>query len=74
MEHLLDLGCKKLAELRSLTNNTGGLVVASSVEHAQKVKKVLSEKYAQTVSIVTYRHEEPLAEIDRFRNDDTVGR
>ena len=71
MEHLLDLGCKKLAELRSLIHNAGGLVVASSVEHAQKIKKVLSEKYAQTVSIVTYRHEEPLAEIDRFRNDDT---
>jgi superfamily II DNA or RNA helicase len=71
MEHLLDLGCKKLAELRSLTHNAGGLVVASSVEHAQKIKKVLTEKYAQTVSIVTYRHEEPLAEINRFRNDDT---
>ncbi len=71
MEYLLDLGCKKLEEIRRLTHNAGGLVVASSVEHAQKIKKVLSEKYAQTVSIVTYRHEDPLAEIDRFRNNDT---
>ncbi|MEF1290088.1 DEAD/DEAH box helicase [Vibrio sp. M260118] len=71
MVHLLGLGCKKLEEIRRLTNDAGGLVVASSVEHAQKIKKILLEKYTQTVSIVTYRHEEPLAEIDRFRNDDT---
>lgn len=71
MEHLLGLGCKKLEEIRRLTHDAGGLVVASSVEHAQKIKKILSEKYAQTVSIVSYRHDEPLAEIDRFRNDNT---
>ncbi|WP_112477797.1 DEAD/DEAH box helicase [Vibrio variabilis] len=71
MEHLLGLGCKKLTELRRLTHDAGGLVVASSVEHALIIKKVLSEKYTQTVSIVSYRHEEPLARIDQFRNDDT---
>jgi superfamily II DNA or RNA helicase len=68
MEHLLGLGCKKLAEIRKLTPEAGGLVVASSVEHAQKIKKILSRKYSQTVSIVTYRHEAPLAEIERYRN------
>ncbi|MDF9401025.1 DEAD/DEAH box helicase family protein [Vibrio sp. 1180_3] len=70
MEYLLRLGCKKLAEIRSHSENAGGLVVASSVQHAQTIKKILSEKYAQTVSIVTYRHEEPLAEIERYRQSD----
>ncbi|WP_418113714.1 DEAD/DEAH box helicase family protein [Vibrio scophthalmi] len=70
MEYLLGLGCKKLAELRSQSPKAGGIVVASSVQHAQSIKKILSQKYFQTVSIVTYRHEEPLAEIERYRQSD----
>ncbi|MCZ4374326.1 DEAD/DEAH box helicase family protein [Vibrio diazotrophicus] len=71
MEYLLGLGCKKLAELRSQSPNAGGLVVASSVQHAQTITKILSQKYSQTFSIVTYRHEEPLAEIERYRQNHT---
>ncbi|MGD8111294.1 DEAD/DEAH box helicase [Vibrio sp. TRT 17S01] len=71
MEYLLGLGCRKLAEIRTQNQNAGGLVVASSVQHAQEIKKILLQKYQQTVSIVTYRHEEPLAEIERYRRDDT---
>lgn len=71
MEYLLGLGCNKLAEIRIHSPNAGGLVVASSVQHAQTIKKILSQKYAQTVSTVTYRHEEPLAEIERYRQNDS---
>lgn len=71
MEYLLGLGCRKLAEIRTQNQDAGGLVVASSVQHAQEIKKILLEKYQQTVSIVTYRHEEPLAEIERYRKDST---
>ncbi len=71
MEYLLSLGCKKLADIRSHAPEAGGLVVASSVNHAQTIKEILSQKYAQTVAIVTYRHEEPLAEIDRYRQNNT---
>ncbi len=60
MEYLLGLGCKKLAEIRTQSPDAGGLVVASSVQHAQNIAKILSQTYSQTVSIVTYRHEEPL--------------
>ncbi|WCP79344.1 DEAD/DEAH box helicase family protein [Vibrio harveyi] len=70
MEYLLGLGCKKLAELRSQSPDAGGLVVASSVLHAQNIAKILSQKYSQSVSIVTYRHEEPLVEIERYRQSD----
>ncbi|MDK9762892.1 DEAD/DEAH box helicase family protein [Vibrio sp. D420a] len=71
MEYLLGLGCRKLAEIRTQNQDAGGLVVASSVQHAQEIKKMLLEKYQQTVSIVTYRHEAPLAEIERYRKDST---
>lgn len=70
MEYLLGLGCKKLTEIRSQSPSAGGLVVASSVKHAQTIKKILSQKYSQSVSIVTYRHEDPLAEIERYRQSD----
>ncbi|HIF9258716.1 TPA: DEAD/DEAH box helicase [Photobacterium damselae] len=70
MEYLLGLGCKKLAEIRTQSPYAGGLVVASSVQHAQIIQKILSQKYSQSVSIVTYRHEDPLAEIERYRQSD----
>ncbi|MEZ9200792.1 DEAD/DEAH box helicase family protein [Vibrio splendidus] len=71
MEYLLGLGCDRLAKIRINSSNAGGLVVAASVQHAQAIKDILSLKFGQTVSIVTYRHEEPLAEIDRYRQGDS---
>ena len=71
MEYLLGLGCDRLAKVRMDSSNAGGLVVAASVQHAQAIKDILSLKFGQTVSIVTYRHEEPLAEIDRYRQGDS---
>jgi superfamily II DNA or RNA helicase len=71
MEYLLGLGCERLANVRIDSPNAGGLVVASSVQHAQAIKEILSQKFGQTVSIVTYRHEDPLAEIERYRQSET---
>lgn len=71
MEYLLGIGCKKLAEIRTQSPNAGGLVVAASVQHAQVIKGILSQKYAQTVSIVTYRHHEPLAKIEHYRQSNS---
>ncbi len=70
MEYLLGLGCERLAQIRLDSPSAGGLVVAASVQHAQAIKEILSQKFGQTVSIVTYRHEEPLAEIERYRQSD----
>lgn len=70
MEYLLGLGCEQLAKVRCNLPTAGGLVVAASVQHAQAIKEILSQKFGQTVSIVTYRHEEPLAEIERYRQSD----
>jgi hypothetical protein len=70
MEYLLGLGCERLAKIRLESPTAGGLVVAASVQHAQVIKEILSQKFGQTVSIVTYRHEDPLAEIERYRQSD----
>ncbi|MGR5069408.1 DEAD/DEAH box helicase [Vibrio alfacsensis] len=68
MEYLLRLACEKLEHLRSQTPNAAGLVVAASVEHALHIKQLLTNKFGQSTAIVTYKHEQPLAEIERFRN------
>lgn len=70
MEYLLGLGCERLEKVRIRSPNAGGLIVAASVQHAQTIKEILSQNFGQTVSIVTYRHEEPLAEIERYRQSD----
>ncbi|MEZ9435082.1 DEAD/DEAH box helicase [Vibrio lentus] len=70
MEYLLGLGCERLEKVRIRSPDAGGLIVAASVQHAQTIKEILSQNFGQTVSIVTYRHEEPLAEIERYRQSD----
>ncbi|QSX33749.1 DEAD/DEAH box helicase family protein [Shewanella avicenniae] len=67
MKHLLGLGCAKLTEIRKVSASSGGLVVAASVRHAHSIAKMLVEEYQQSVTIVTYLDDMPLAEIQRFR-------
>ena len=53
MEYLLGLGCERLEKVRLSSPNAGGLIVAASVQHAQTIKEVLSQKLGQTVLIRT---------------------
>lgn len=71
MKHLLTLGCEKLTEIRKSSVDAGGLVVAASVRHAQSIAKMLIEELQQSVAIVTYLDDMPLAEIQRFRAGNT---
>ncbi|EPW5429878.1 DEAD/DEAH box helicase [Vibrio cholerae] len=71
IEYLLDLGCRKLAQIRMRTPNAGGLVVAASVQHAEKIRQLLLTKFRQSASIVTYLHDEPMSEIDAYRAGST---
>lgn len=68
MAYLLELACEKLNHLRVHNSNAAGLVVAASVEHALQIEQLLISKFGQSTTIVTYKHEQPLAEIERFRN------
>lgn len=71
MAYLLELGCRKLAQIRKDSPNAGGLVVAASVNHAKQIQSFLINQFGQSASIVTYRHENPLEEIESFRQSDT---
>jgi superfamily II DNA or RNA helicase len=65
IEHLLKLAKAKLDELRISYSDTGGLIVAASVEHAKQIKRCLLSMGENAVT-VTYRENNPLSTIDIF--------
>ena len=71
MEYILNLGCNKLAEIRTLNPCAGGLVVASSVAHAFAIKKVLEHVLKQSCAIVSYHDAEAVHKIETFRSSKT---
>lgn len=68
--YLISLGCQRLATIRQVNENAGGLIVAASVKHAQKIQSMLVNRFKQTATIVTYQHDNPLQTIDNFRESD----
>jgi len=71
MKYVIKAGCKKLCEIRKVNSDAGGLVVASSVEHAYLLLAILENEFAQTATIVTYHDKEALAKIAHFRQGTT---
>lgn len=64
---MLNRGCQKLKEIRLKNPNAAGLVVARSVEHAHVIAAELSNTFAQSVKVVTYRDHDASKTIDEFR-------
>lgn len=71
MKYVIKAGCEKLYEIRKINSDAGGLVVASSVEHAYQLLAILENEFAQTATIVTYHDKEALSKIGRFRQGTT---
>ncbi|ELR67179.1 GGDEF domain protein [Photobacterium marinum] len=67
IRYILSLGCKKLSEIRQSNPNAGGLVVASSIEHASHIIRILRDEFYQTAELVTYKQPSPSETIDQFR-------
>lgn len=67
IRYILEKSCNKLAEIRQFNSDAGGLIVASSVEHAQQILKMLTEELQQTAVIVTYKEPNATDRIKHFR-------
>lgn len=67
MKYVLKAGCEKLREIRKVNSDAGGLVVASSVEHAYQLLSILENEFAQTATIVTYHDRDALTKIAHYR-------
>nr|WP_246481090.1 DEAD/DEAH box helicase family protein [Motiliproteus sediminis] len=63
----LSLACEQLDRLRVSNPDAGGLVVASSIAHAEKIAALLQHGFGKSASIVTYKHKNAGTIIDQFR-------
>jgi superfamily II DNA or RNA helicase len=71
MRHILQKGCDKLTKIRYMNPQAGGLVVASSVEHACQIIRMLREDLNQSAVLVTYKQVKPSGIIAQFRHSST---
>lgn len=71
IRYVLGAGCEKLREIRRVNSDAGGLVVASSVEHAYQLLTILENDFAQSAMIVTYHDKEALSKIAHYRQSST---
>lgn len=67
VEQLLLRAINKLDEIRVINHNAGGLVVASSIEHACSIKNKMKALFSTDAIIVTSNEKKPSAIIKQFR-------
>ena len=67
VEQLLLRAINKLNEIRMINHNAGGLVVASSIEHACSIKNIMKCLLNTDAIIVTSNEKKPSAIIKQFR-------
>ncbi|MDO6475552.1 DEAD/DEAH box helicase family protein [Alteromonas sp. 1_MG-2023] len=70
-KEILKRGVNKLSEYRRYHREAAGLVVASSVEHAKRLKYLLENDFHQTTVLVSYKEPDGAQSIDCFRRSDT---
>lgn len=71
INYIVAQGVSKLATIRLQNSNAAGLIVASSVEHAEQIVTVLTELFHQSATIVTYKESDAADRISHFRFSNT---
>ena len=71
LRYLLTKAVQQLNTARHEQPNAAGLVVASSVHEARRIKHILQSEFNQTAVMVTYREPSPQVVIENFRTSDT---
>lgn len=71
INYLIAQGVSKLATIRQKNSNAAGLIVASSVEHAEQIVTVLTDLFHQSATIVTYKESDAAERISHFRFSNT---
>ena len=71
INYIIAQGVSKLTAIRLNNPNAAGLIVASSVEHAEQIFRLLTDVFQQSATIVTYKENSPSDKINHFRFNDT---
>ena len=71
MHYLVRSSHEKLTEIRNVNPDAAGLIVASSVEHARSIARLMKNSFNENASVVTYRENESTHIIQQFRDAST---
>ena len=71
IRELIQRADRRLNEIRLINAGAGGLIVASSVEHAIVIQRILKNTIGEDSTIVTYREEFPNETIQQYRENTT---
>ncbi|TDX20278.1 DEAD/DEAH box helicase [Pectobacterium versatile] len=71
INHILTLAVSRLIAIREDNPKAGGLIVASSVQHAMFILQILQEVFFQSAILVTYKDPMSAGKIDQFRYSST---
>ena len=71
IENLLLRATNKLNKIRSINPEAGGLIVASSISHANVINTIMRSKFNSSAIIVTSSENEPDKIIKQFRQSDS---
>lgn len=67
MLHLIEQANIKLEKLRLSNPSAGGLIVASSIDHANQILKLMTKHFNEKATIITYQEDEPTKLIHQYR-------
>jgi len=71
IEYIISSAQRKLSTVRTHNSDGAGLIIASSIEHAKKIKALMKTCFNEDVVVVTYKENEPTNIIQRFRHSKT---
>jgi superfamily II DNA or RNA helicase len=71
INYLIHSSHERLTEIRKTNSEAAGLIVASSVEHAQAILLLMKSCFNENATLVTYRESEPIRIIQQFRDAST---
>ncbi|UAL43277.1 DEAD/DEAH box helicase family protein [Shewanella inventionis] len=71
INYIISSAQKKLAAIRTKNSDAAALIVASSIEHAQLISRLMKANFNEEAVVVTYRENEPSSIIQQFRQAST---
>ncbi len=69
IKHVLELAISRLKSIREDNPDAGGLIVASSVQHAELILHILKDIFHQSAVLVSYKEPNAAKTIEHFRNN-----
>jgi len=71
IKYVISSAHKKLSQIRLVNPDAAGLIVASSVEHANQISVLMKASFNVDSIVVTYRESDPTRIIQNFRHADS---